>query len=65
MNRTHQVSHRWLHEVVTNDPAVTVHYCDTKEMKADLMTKAFFDATKFEHATGQVGIIRSNLAKLA
>ena len=65
MNRTHQVSHRWLHEVVTHDPAVTLKYCESKQMRADLMTKAFFDPGKFEHATSQVGLIRTALAKLA
>ena len=64
MNRTHQVSHRWLHEIIDRDPAVTIRYCDTKEMKADLMTKAFYDGSKFQHAISLVGLISDNLAPL-
>lgn len=64
MNRTHQVSHRWLHEVITHDPAVTLKYCESKLMRADLMTKAFFDPGKFDHDTSQVGLISKDFAKL-
>ena len=43
MGRTHRVNLRWIHEV-TNMPGVSVVYCDTNDMAADIFTKTFPNA---------------------
>ena len=65
MGRTHQVSHYWLHEVINNDPAVTAVFCDTREMRADLMTKQFLDEVKWNYGIKLVGVVPEPTGDLA
>ena len=57
MGRTHQVCTHWLHETLglPSSPGQVIN-CPTEEMAADLMTKAFFDGKKWQHAIAMVGI---------
>ena len=55
VSRTHGVSVAWLHEVCASDH-VELQYTQSADMAADIFTKNFSDATKWEHACSQIGI---------
>ena len=51
IGRTHKISLKWLSEVLTNNPQfMRLSYCDTKDMCADIFTKAFSNPEKYQHA---------------
>ena len=56
MGRTHKVSTRWLHEVLTGSKNVDLRYCESHDMRADLFTKAFTNPERWSHAVRSVGI---------
>ena len=56
IGRTHKICHMWLHEQLTQQPAVSLEYCDTALMAADIFTKAFTDVSKWKHALSLIGI---------
>ena len=55
--RTHRVSVGFLNECCKNEELrLTIKYCPTTDMKADLFTKAL-DATKFDAAMNMVRLV--------
>ena len=55
LGRTHRVSLRWLYEVCQS-PHVKLRRCDTKDQAADIFTKPFTQADKWQNAINLVGI---------
>jgi len=47
----------WLTEVFRNDKQVKLHYCRTEEMAADIFTKTFATAVKWQPALDNINII--------
>ena len=50
LGRTHGVSVAWLHEQLAVRKLVDLEYTDSNLMAADIYTKAFTDADRWEHA---------------
>jgi len=57
VNRTHRVNADWLTEVFRNDNQVKLHYCKTEEMAADIFTKTFPNAIKWQPALTNINMI--------
>ena len=55
LGRTHNVCLKWLSEVFSNS-SITLGYCNTKDMAADVFTKGFTDKTKWAAALSLIGI---------
>ena len=56
LHRTHRMSVAWLHECFQRKDFELVHE-DTSTMCADIYTKAFSDATKWQHACELANIV--------
>ena len=55
LKRTHRTSVAWLHEVCASDN-VELRYTESARMAADIYTKAFTDAAKWEGACWNIGV---------
>ena len=71
VNRTHRVNVDWLTEVFRNDKQISLVYCKTDDMAADIFTKPIHNATKWIPAlsninmidTGPLNLIKTNGTK--
>jgi len=50
VNRTHRVNADWLTEVFRKDKQIRLHYCKTEDQAADIFTKPFPSAAKWNVA---------------
>ena len=55
LKRTHRTSVAWLHEVCSSD-SVELLYTESARMAADIYTKGFTDAAKWEGACWNIGV---------
>ena len=56
VSRTHDVSVKWLSQAFREEPQIELNYICSKEQCADIFTKAFDDASKWEHAVSLIGL---------
>ena len=59
MGRTHCVCVAWLHERI-NDGSISVQYCKTNDMLADIFTKAFTDKVKWRQLCEMINLFQGD-----